>query len=215
VPRPDRIIPTLLTLPYTRVNPSVEVFRHAMAIDERRRMFRLNRWNAPQPFVANRFDRTTPPQAQNIKQVWFAGVHADVGGGYAEAESGLSKFPLAWMIQEAMAHGLKVNTAMINNLVCGQARAGGRNVYVGPDPSGMLHQSLTPAWRPLEWIPKSVKWNEWHRRQILGYYIPNAEPRRIADSVNKPQIHQSVLDRKARVLDYMPINLPNEFDVEP
>ncbi len=44
VPRPDRFyIPSLRMLPYTRVNPNVRAFRHAMAIDERRRMFRLNR----------------------------------------------------------------------------------------------------------------------------------------------------------------------------
>src|SRR5450756_740209 len=36
--------------------------------------------------------------AQNLKQVWFAGVHSDVGGSYAEAESGLSKIALRWML---------------------------------------------------------------------------------------------------------------------
>jgi uncharacterized protein (DUF2235 family) len=87
VPRRDRLIPQLLTLPHTRRNPSVEVFRHAMAIDERRRMFRLNRWIEPQPFVKNPFDRSAPPTQQDIKQVWFAGVHADIGGGYPEEES--------------------------------------------------------------------------------------------------------------------------------
>jgi uncharacterized protein (DUF2235 family) len=119
VPRRDRLIPMLQTLPYTRKNPSVQVFRHAMSIDERRRMFRLNRWTVPQPFIANPFDKTGVPQRQDIKQVWFAGVHADVGGGYPEAESGLSKFPLDWMIEEAKAHGLKINVAMRNHLVRG------------------------------------------------------------------------------------------------
>jgi uncharacterized protein (DUF2235 family) len=92
VPRADRVIPSLLTLPYTRTNRSVEVFRHAMAIDERRRMFRLNRWVDPQPFVANPFDLAAPKVDQDIKQVWFAGSHSDVGGGYPETESGLSKY---------------------------------------------------------------------------------------------------------------------------
>ena len=35
------------------------------------------------------------------KQTWFAGVHSDVGGGYPEAESALSKYPLLWMIDQA------------------------------------------------------------------------------------------------------------------
>jgi len=120
VPRGDRIIPTFQMLPYTRRNPSVQIFRHAMAIDERRRMFRLNRWLAPQPFKANPFDISAPEVEQDIKQVWFAGVHADVGGGYPETESALSKYPLNWLIEEAVAHGLKINVAMRNHLVLGK-----------------------------------------------------------------------------------------------
>src|SRR6516164_1293873 len=126
VPRRDRITPTLLTLPYTRKNPSVEVFRHAMAIDERRRMYRLNQWIEPQPLVRNPFDRSAPPTQQDIKQVWFAGVHADVGGGCPEAESALAKFPLDWMISEATAYGLMINVAMRNHLVLGRPQAGRR-----------------------------------------------------------------------------------------
>jgi uncharacterized protein (DUF2235 family) len=125
VPRRDRLVPTFQTLPFTRRNPSVEVFRHAISIDERRRMFRLNRWTNPQPFVANPFDQTAVPREQDVRQVWFAGVHADVGGGYPEAQSGFSRFPLDWMINEAEMHGLKINVAMRNNIVRGHRRTGG------------------------------------------------------------------------------------------
>jgi len=215
VPRPDRLVPALQTLPYTRTNKSVEVFRHAMAIDERRRMFRLNRWIEPQPFVANPFDATAPETEQDIKQVWFAGVHADIGGGYPELQSGLSKFPLAWLIDEAVAHGLKINVAMRNNLVSGQPRAGGKNTYVAPDFQAQLHNSLTPLWTPLEWFPKSMKWNEWPRPNFLRYYIPNAEPRRIADPELKPRIHASAIERKEKLPDYNPPNFPDDCISEP
>src|ERR1700730_6283444 len=124
VPRRDRLVPQLLTLPHTRRNPSVEVFRHAIAIDERRRMIRLNRWIEPQPFVKNPFDRAAPPTQQDIKQVWFAGVHADIGGGYPEEESGLAKFPLDWMIREAVEKGLKINAAVRRHIGLGRARIG-------------------------------------------------------------------------------------------
>jgi uncharacterized protein (DUF2235 family) len=211
VPRPDRLVPALQTLPYTRTNKSVEVFRHAMAIDERRRMFRLNRWIEPQPFVANPFDPVAVETEQNVKQVWFAGGHGDIGGGYPEPQSGLSKFPLAWMIEEAVAHGLRINVAMKNNLVLGQPRIGGKNVYVAPDCRAQLHDSLTPPWRPLEWFPKSMQWNEWPRRNFLNYYIPNAEPRRIADSQVRPRIHASAIERKETLPDYDPPNLPSDF----
>jgi Uncharacterized alpha/beta hydrolase domain (DUF2235) len=100
----------------TRKNPCVEVFRHAMAIDEWRRMFRLNRWDAVQKFVANPFDKTKHEKAQDTRQVWFAGCHSDVRGGYPEVDSGLSKFPLTWMIDEAVQHGLKIHPLMKKQL---------------------------------------------------------------------------------------------------
>jgi uncharacterized protein (DUF2235 family) len=211
VPRPDRLVPALQTLPYTRTNKSVEVFRHAMAIDERRRMFRLSRWAEPQPFVANPFDSAAVRAEQDIRQVWFAGTHSDIGGGYPESQSGLSKFPLAWMIDEAVAHGLKINVAMRNNLVLGQPRTGGKNVYVAPDCRAPIHDSLTALWRPLELFPKSMRWNEWPRPNFLSHYIPNAEPRRIADSQTKPRIHTSAIERRNVLLGYDPPNFPNDF----
>src|SRR3546814_12795187 len=100
VPRSDRMwIPSLETLPYTRNNPSVRIFRHAMALDERRRMFRLAEWEQPQPFVPVRF-RPKEWAPQDIEQRWFSGVHSDIGGGSPEKESGLSKIPLIWMIED-------------------------------------------------------------------------------------------------------------------
>ncbi len=215
VPRGDRIVPTLQMLPYTRRNPSVQIFRQAMAIDERRRMFRLNRWLAPQPFKANPFDTSAPEVEQDIKQVWFAGVHADIGGGYPEIESALSKYPLGWLITEAVAHGLKINVAMYNHLVLGQPRANGTQTYVAPDPAGELHRSLTGAWWLLEWLPKSMRWEEWPRPRLFGYYLPLGEPRRIANATLTPRIHQSVLDRMRAVPSYKPINFPDPYDTEP
>lgn len=150
-------------------------------------------------------------------------MHSDVGG-YLENESGLSKFPLNWLIEEAKAHGLKVNISMQNHLVLGLPRAGSKDVYVAPDAAATLHQSMTPAWKALEWVPKRVKWEEWKPRLKLdGFYVPDAEPRMIDNPVEpgmvgtpvKPRIHQSVLDRKKLILDYQPINFPHDYDVEP
>jgi uncharacterized protein (DUF2235 family) len=215
VPRPDRIFPMLQTLPYTRTNPSVKIFRHAISIDERRRMFRLNRWSQNQTYVSNPFDENAPTQQQDVKQVWFAGAHADIGGGYAETESGLSKYPLAWMIDEAVAHGLKINTATKNELVLGHSRSGREGRYVAPDPKGHLHESLTATWQPLEWVPKSARWMEWPRRKFLGQYIPDAEPRLIAELNITPLIHSSVVERLSLVPEYRPTNLPVIYNVEP
>jgi uncharacterized protein (DUF2235 family) len=232
VPRRDRLYPTLQTLPYTRQNKSVKIFRQAMAIDERRRMFRLNHWIDPQSYVANPFDTTVPHLPQDIKQVWFAGVHADVGGGYPESQSGLSKFPLCWLIDEAVQHGLKINAGLKDHLVLGKPYRHATKTYVAPNAAGTLHDSITWAWRLIEWIPKRVKYEEWTGRpKFDGFYIPCGEPRLIDNPASPstaanpgqsatpqnpppPRIHQSVLDRKTLRPDYKPINFPKDYVIE-
>ena len=88
------------------MNPSVQTFRQAISIDERRCMFRLKKWDDPQTYKHNRFN-DAHAEPQDILQVWFAGVHADIGGGYPEKQSGLSKYPLLWMIDEATKCGCR------------------------------------------------------------------------------------------------------------
>ncbi len=214
VPRPDRFYSfSLQELPHTRRNPSVQIFRQAIALDERRRMFRLHAWDEPQTYMHNRFSATNNTDPQDAKQVWFAGVHADIGGGYPEAESGLSKFPLLWMIDEAVTHGLAVSTQAVNQLAWGIQREGSPFTYVAPDIRRDPHQSLTSAWRPLEWLPKSDKYKELKsRKSAFGFYIPDGEPRPVADNA---LIHELVLRRMETVTHYRPPNFPSTHQLVP
>ncbi|MGC2085034.1 MAG: DUF2235 domain-containing protein [Bradyrhizobium sp.] len=214
VPRRDRffVLFSLEELAFTLQNPSVNIFRQAMAIDERRCMFRLKTWDDPQPFKHNRFNDIHAEQ-QDIKQVWFAGVHSDVGGGYPEKDSALSKYPLLWMIDEAIAAGLSVNPRTVNQLAWGHQRKNSPFSYVAPSIRGVLHNSMTPAWRILEYIPKSAKYKEWPQRKVhFGCYIPDAEPRVIPEGAH---IHESVLMRIAELPEYRPVNLPTSYERVP
>jgi uncharacterized protein (DUF2235 family) len=164
--------------PFSTCNPDVEVVRHAVSIDERRAQFRQNLWR--------------PTAGQDVKQVWFAGVHSDIGGGYPEKESALSKIPLAWMIAEAHRAGLLVDMAGYREVVLG---AGGR--YVAPDPAGRLHESLKGAWLALEYLPgRSL-------RPGSPLRLPLKHPRTLP---RNSVVHQSVLDRIERT-GYHPSNL--------
>lgn len=214
VPRPDRFYTfSLQTLPFTEKNPSVQAFRQAIAIDERRRMFRLSRWDDGQTFMTNRFSQTNNSEPQDCKQVWFAGVHADVGGGYPEAESALSKYPLIWMIEEARACGLAVNQATVNQLAWGKQRAGSPFSYVAPGYDQPPHNSLIGAWPLLEWIPKNDMYKEWpDRYSLLNRYLPKAEPRLIPENA---RIHKSVIDKQEIDGSYRPINFPKNYQIEP
>jgi len=214
VPRPDRFyLPSLQTLAYTRRNASVKTFRQAIAIDERRRMFRLNAWAEPQIFTKNRFSASNNEEQQDILQVWFAGVHADIGGGYPEAESGLSKFALLWMIEEAAKCGLAVNRQTVNQLAWGIPRKGSPFRYVAPNFTADAHDSMNFAWRLLEYLPKSDAYKEWPERQSrFGHYIPDAEPRPIPENA---LLHESVKLRMDALAGYRPINLPRNYRIVP
>jgi uncharacterized protein (DUF2235 family) len=216
VPRRDRGLYkfSLEELAFTQENPSVRIFRQACAIDERRRMFRLKPWTTPQEFWRNRFVPDDKKEAQDILQVWFAGVHCDVGGGYAEAEAGLSKYPLIWMIDEAMKAGLAFNPRSVNQLAWGVKRRNSPFDYVAPAVSGVtgkMHESMNPGWRVLEFIPKNAKYREWPARKVvLGHYIPDSEPRPIPEGAH---VHESVVKRMHAVAGYKPVNLPAAYEI--
>ena len=125
-------------LPYTSNNPDIQIGRHAIAIDERRAFFRPNLWHP-----------TAAGGPKDIKQVWFPGVHSDVGGGYPETESGLAKVTLAWLLDEARAAGLVIDRSR-EDLVLGRKGGG----YVAPDPQAAAHESLTLPWWPAELVFK-------------------------------------------------------------
>ncbi|MBI4118585.1 MAG: DUF2235 domain-containing protein [Parcubacteria group bacterium] len=78
-----------------KLSESVENAYQALAIDDERKTFHPILW-----------DPDVLPH-QTIKQVWFCGMHTDVGGGYDEQE--LSDIPLVWMKKKAVNHGLHIN----------------------------------------------------------------------------------------------------------
>ncbi|MEK9284795.1 MULTISPECIES: DUF2235 domain-containing protein [unclassified Bradyrhizobium] len=214
VPRADRLYwPSLEELAFTLRNPSVQIFRQAIAIDERRCMFRLKQWKEPQDYWSNRFVPDDKKVPQDSLQVWFSGVHCDVGGGYAEAESSASKYPLLWMIDEAHKAGLNFNPRTVNQLAWGIQRKNSPFTYVAPDAAGMLHNSMTAAWRVLEYVPKRATYKEWpERKAVAGFYIPDCEPRVIPDGAH---VHESVVKRMQAEPGYRPVNLPKDFVTVP
>src|SRR5208282_1163981 len=81
----------------TNLHPDVLNAYQALAIDERRQEFPPTLWTPP----------AAPVAGQVLEQVWFAGVHCDVGGGYPE--TGLSDTTYSWMLAKAMKLGLQVS----------------------------------------------------------------------------------------------------------
>jgi uncharacterized protein (DUF2235 family) len=148
-----------LSLPYESNNPDIAVGRHAIAIDERRAFFRTHLWIKP-------VDAAREFGPKDMLQVWFPGVHCDVGGGYPENQSGLSKGALDWMLQEAKAYGLLVQDAKEQE-VLGKSNG---SQYCKQDPNDTIHESLEGLWVFAEFIWKK-HWNwarhKWEHRPNL------------------------------------------------
>ena len=189
-------------LPYTSSNRSIEIFRHALAIDERRQLFTCDLWQEPQTYDLNFFN-PKDDKDQDIKQVWFSGHHGDVGGGHPEQESGLSKISLEWMAKEAKDAGLKIDTAKFNRYVLGQKREGSRREYVGPDHMGKLHDKMAPHWWLHSLITQKCAFEDGHR-------IPRPRPRIISEN---SKIHDSVFAKMKDDTNYSPKNLPEKYEV--
>ena len=115
----------------TTLSPCVEKAFHAISIDERRASFPPTFWSNP--------DGTYRANDSQVQQVWFPGVHCDVGGGYTETQ--LSNITLRWMVDNAKSCGLAFDEVALE-------------ACLGPkpfNPNGPAHDE----WKIIPWgMPK-------------------------------------------------------------
>ncbi len=110
---------------------------HALAIDDARKTFH--------PVL---FDPKLKNEDQTLKQVWFMGMHTDVGGGYEEKE--LSDIAFEWMVQHAVRHGLHIY----------QPKEPREKSVCTPNANGTMHNSRDKFWKRTVFKAKQRKWNE-------------------------------------------------------
>jgi uncharacterized protein (DUF2235 family) len=119
-----------------RLSESVENAYHALAIDDERLTFHPILWDP---------DINTN---QTMKQVWFCGMHTDVGGGYKEQQ--LSDIALTWMLNMAQTHDLLIYPK--------------HKVKINPDPNGFMHDS------------RSGKLTKYYRNKIRTWPVSHGIP---------------------------------------
>lgn len=183
-------------LPFTKTNPSVKTLRHAISIDEKRKFFRTNLWSNPSP--------STPT---DVVQVWFAGVHADVGGGYPEVDCGLSKISFQWMMEEAGLAGMQIDKAKLEGML---PPADHTPPAAPANPLAMQHDELLKLmWKVAQWVPrKQWRVNEkTHQWEEYWNFSPRHAPRPISEG---SRVHRTVFERMAKNKNYMPPNVPKD-----
>jgi uncharacterized protein (DUF2235 family) len=137
----------------TRLHYAVRYARHALSIDENRSKFDCVPWE-------HDGSGDTKGYPARVKQVWFAGSHTDIGGGYPETESRLSDISLSWIVEEATSLPQPI---LVDRSV----------LQLYPDSAGPQHDerkaffSACPRWLVraalLFMAPKSFGWREGHR----------------------------------------------------
>jgi uncharacterized protein (DUF2235 family) len=183
-----------LSMPNFALNKRVGRARHALALDDARDAFQPLVWDevAEAALVA----RGTVP-ADRLRQFWFTGMHADVGGGYPDES--LSYVSLLWMLEEAQAAGLRTL-----DVITDRHRALANS-------AGPIHDSRAGLGRYYRYQP----------RRIDALLDPPAPETRAAwprdrGLLTAARVHESALVRIVRGTDrYAPIALPPLFEIHP
>ena len=159
--------------------------RHAMGLDDERRTFHPVPWDEK----AEKKDhgRVDPDR---LTQVWFPGMHADVGGGYPD--DGLSFVPLCWMIDEAKKNdGLKFEDTIVDTY---RALA---------SPTGRLYNSRAGAGALWRYQPRNVQ-----------FLMDNNDDTIPKDERVTPLVHHCAVTRMTYGNDgYAPKSLPFKIDI--
>lgn len=162
-----------------RLGPHVRYAYQAVAIDEQRKKFPVSLW-----------DEQRAREGQTIEQVWFPGVHSDVGGWYEERA--LSDIAFAWMMDRAAACGLRLKQDW--------------PAMIGQDAAGTLHASrvgLWRLWRPVQrTIPEGSLLHQsvLDRREVVpGYQPPLPENWTVVSNPSYTPPAQGAHEKSARL----------------
>ncbi|KDQ51440.1 hypothetical protein JAAARDRAFT_211072 [Jaapia argillacea MUCL 33604] len=245
------VIPRVL--PYSSSCYGVKVFRHALALDERRARFRPSIWGEPRaneemldrpipdtlrPANVSRDEWVYDPPVDHldIKEVWFSGCHADIGGGshVKDENESLSNIALRWMISECKDAnvGIQFDDRVLKEfgVESHTAHEANATLLASDQPSALtrlgekvlrrfakddtdavarIYDQLSTVrwWWPLEVIPTLVTW-----QNVTGGWmrarIPNfGEGRIIPHRDHKVSVHASVRKRIETEPSYKPMAL--------
>lgn len=154
----------------TDLNLNIAYAKHAISIDENRKDFARVKWGVPD-------GRPSRDANGNLtfEQVWFAGNHADIGGGYAENESRLSDTTLKWILAGAfiIPNGIKYDRAVLR---------------LHPNSAGIQHDEVKSGFGT---IPNFLGWT-WTSGARQLPTVGNSK-------FSEATIHRSVYERFAMV----------------
>ena len=184
-----------LELPNQEFNRGIKRARHALAIDDERATFHPVLWHE-NSLNTQSAGKVRPTKDEQLLQVWFAGVHSNVGGGYPD--DSLAHVSLAWMLAEAEAAGLKFKK------------------FPDADPDALIYTDSAKNKDGRLYDSRSGLggYYRYSPRKIHDFYRAMPKDTKKADFAPLPKIHESVFGRiKIGAHHYAPIGLPKDYEV--
>ncbi|MEA3060431.1 MAG: hypothetical protein QOJ94_212 [Sphingomonadales bacterium] len=191
-----------LSMPDYQLSAKVQRARHALSLDDERDAF--------QPLLWDEVHEDSLVDSGNVardrlQQVWFTGMHADVGGGYPDES--LSYVSLLWMLEEAEKAGLRTLDVIKDRY------------FALANSYGPMHDSRSGLGAYYRYQPRKIAaWLDPLDKRYLMLQDPDIEGPggREQGLLRRVLVHESVIARIDTGTDrYAPIALPERFEVIP
>lgn len=185
-----------LSMPNYTLSPRVKQARHALALDDERDTFHPLLWDEVAEEKAIQEEKVAPGR---LLQVWFAGMHSNVGGGYPD--DGLAHISLHWMLDETEKAGLRFKAHEQTELA--------RAVNV----SGVMYDSRSGVGGYYRYQPRKLSARV-EPPDPTTLMMQDPDPTAAHGRLRSVKVHESVLQRIEDSPDgYAPIVLPDRFEV--
>ena len=203
-----------LTMPNYGLSPKVRQARHALSLDDERDAF--------QPLLWDEYDEQLKVESKEVEpgrlqQVWFSGVHSDVGGGYPDES--LSYISLLWMMDQLdngvrfIDHYVNLAKAVANPFgpihdsrsgLASYYRYQPRKIAAMLDPADRRYRALRDP--QIGKLPKAAKqWTNENRERWKGHGL-----------LRRLLVHESAVARIISGIDsYAPAAVPAGFEIVP
>jgi len=181
-------------LPDCNLDPRVQRACHALSVDDERTTFHPTLWDeSNEAPLAPDQDGKYLLKNERISQVWFPGVHSNVGGGYPD--DSVAQIPLIWILSEAQNAGLRFKSVADAN----PQTAGHPNT--AQDKDGRIYDPRAGLGGYYRYGPRDLK--------ALGEGLLSRR-----GAVGLPRVHESVFRRiKNHAHSYAPVGLPEQYEV--
>jgi uncharacterized protein (DUF2235 family) len=195
-----------IELPDNSLSEKVVTARQALALDEERTTFHPQLWAAP----ATPDGATATPRhiaGEPLCQVWFSGVHSNVGGGYPD--DSLAYIPFVWMIEEAKRCGLTFKSDYANDPNFPDAARADPDTFKNARPK---RDKDGRSYDPRKGLGGYYRYGP--RKLVPTFYPEGRKAESDEVTVQRARIHESVFERlRSHARAYAPVGVPPLYDV--